>query len=402
MFKKITGCRCCKSQELVKILDLGNHPLANSYVPKPQKIDKFPLQLMLCKSCFHLQLSIVVHPDLLFKNYLYVSGTTKTLNDYFEFFSIFTINKFKDKNKKIPKSVLDIACNDGTQLNKFKANNLKTYGIDPAKNLYELSSKNHNVYCGYIENYKPKEKFDIIVAQNVFAHVDNLEIFLSKVKKSMNENSMLFIQTSQANMLLNNEFDTIYHEHLSFFNVYSMHKVLSRHGLHLNNVYKMPIHGTSYVFEIGLNKAEGNFEKTFFEEYENGFFNINFYLEYAKKCKECVNDLKNKINEYREKNYKIIGYGAAAKGSTLLNFGKISLDYIIDDNPLKQNMFTPHLNIPIVSIEKLNEFSKKDKICFIPLAWNFYEEIKNRINKFRNFKVDKIIKYFPNLKEEKL
>lgn len=402
MFKKIKKCRCCDNKKLIKILDLGMHPLANSYVSKPKNIKKFPLVLMLCDACFHLQLSVVVNPDLLFKNYLYVSGTTKTLNDYFEYFAKFSIDRFKKINKRKPINVLDIACNDGSQLNKFKNKGLDTFGIDPAENLHKLSSKNHKVYCGYIENYKPKNKFDIIVAQNVFAHVDDLNVFISKVKKSMNENSVFFIQTSQANMLLNNEFDTIYHEHLSFFNTFSMIKALRKHDLFLNSVYKTPVHGTSYVFEIGLSKKCGNASRTFLEEFENKFFNIDFYKSYSKKCLDCVGELKRKINDLKKKGYKIIGYGAAAKGNTLLNFANISLDYIIDDNPLKQNMFTPGMNIPIVSIDKLNDFSKKDKICFIPLAWNFYEEIKSRIEKFRNFKVDKIIKYFPKYKEEVL
>lgn len=402
MFDKINKCRCCDDEKLTSILDLGMHPLANSYVSKPQKIKTFPLKLMLCNKCFHLQLSVLVKPDLLFKNYLYVSGTTKTLNDYFKYFAKFSIDRFKKINKKNPLNVLDIACNDGTQLDKFKEKKLSTFGIDPAENLHVLSSKNHKVFCGYIENYISEKKFDIIVAQNVFAHVDNLDIFISKVKNSMNQNSIFFIQTSQANMLLNNEFDTIYHEHLSFFNAFSMITVLNKHGLFLNNIYKTPVHGTSYVFEIGLSKKLGNTAEVFLEEFKSGFFNIDFYKNYAKKCLNCVQNLKEKIDIYKKKKYNIIGYGAAAKGNTLLNFANISLDYIIDDNPLKQGMYTPGMNIPIVPIQKLNEFSKKDKICFVPLAWNFYEEIKNRIEKLRNFKVDKIIKYFPFYDEEEL
>jgi 2-polyprenyl-3-methyl-5-hydroxy-6-metoxy-1,4-benzoquinol methylase len=402
MFKKIKICRCCKNKNLIKILDLGMHPLANSYVSKPQKTKKFPLILMLCNKCFHLQISVSVNPNLLFKNYLYVSGTTKTLNDYFEYFAKFSIDRFKKINKKNPLNVLDIACNDGSQLDKFKNKKIDTFGIDPAENLYVLSSKKHNVFCGYIENYNPKKKFDIIIAQNVFAHVDDLDVFLSKVKQSMGKESVFYIQTSQANMLLNNEFDTIYHEHLSFFNSLSMKKVLKKHNLFLNNVFKTSVHGTSYVFEISMSNKIGNISDVLMQELENGLFDVDFYIKYSKKCLLCVKNLKKKIDSYKKKKYKIIGYGAAAKGNTLLNFSNISLDYIVDDNPLKQGMYTPGMNIHIVSIEKLNEFSKKDKICFIPLAWNFYEEIKNRIKKFRNFKSDKIIKYFPFYSEEML
>ena len=179
-----------------------------------------------------------------------------------------------------------------------------------------------------------------------------------------------------------------------------MKKVLKKHNLFLNNVFKTSVHGTSYVFEISMSNKIGNISDVLVQELESGLFDVDFYIKYSKKCLLCVQSLKKKIDAYKKKKYKIIGYGAAAKGNTLLNFSNISLDYIVDDNPLKQGMYTPGMNIPIVSIEKLNEFSKKDKICFVPLAWNFYEEIKNRIRKFRNFKSDKIIKYFPFYSEE--
>jgi 2-polyprenyl-3-methyl-5-hydroxy-6-metoxy-1,4-benzoquinol methylase len=157
----------------------------------------------------------------MFKNYLYVSGTTQTLKDYFDLFAKKTLEYAPNA-----KNILDIANNDGTQLDSYQKLGLKTYGIDPAVNLYnEAVSKGHKVICDYFNLDTIKQfnnSFDIITAQNVFAHNKYTVDFLLSCKTLMHDESVLFIQTSQANMVLNNEFDTIYHEHLSFFNTNSI------------------------------------------------------------------------------------------------------------------------------------------------------------------------------------
>ena len=399
-FKK--NCRCCKSVNLSMVLDLQQQPLANSYCDKKTELEKFPLELMLCKNCYHMQLSVVIAPDLLFKNYLYVSGTSKTLHDYFKIFSNFSINRYLKLNDEFPKNIIDIACNDGSQLNKFKDDGLETFGVDPAQNLFSLSSANHNVFCGYFQNFESDLKFDILVAQNVFAHVDDIDLFLEKAKSMMHEKSILMIQTSQSDMIKNNEFDTIYHEHLSFFNSYSMKVAVERNGLKLNNVHKMDIHGTSYLFEISKNEKDGNFSDVLSNEIKEGYFIEDTYINYARKSIDCVNFLKEKLYNHKKNGYLIVGYGAAAKGNTLLNFGKIEMDFILDDNKLKHKMFTPGMNIQIESPEKLNEINEKEKICFVPLAWNFYNEIKSKIKLLRPNSKDKIIKFFPKTMEELL
>jgi hypothetical protein len=197
-------------------------------------------------------------------------------------------------------------------------------------------------------------------------------------------------------MVINNEFDTIYHEHLSFFNTKSMKTLVERCGLVLSDVFKTDIHGTSYVFVITktdfLGKT-GTQEMLEFEE-EKGLYNI---LTYASKCYKTTFELKDILNKYKNQGYKLVGYGAAAKGNTLLNFGKIDLDYIIDDNPLKQNLLTPGMDIPIYSSLKLLELSDSDKVIFVPLAWNFFKEIKTRIEDKRKNENDLFVKYFPTL-----
>ena len=395
---KNNHCFACGENNLKTILDLGNQPLANNY-HTGEKQENFPLKLNVCNNCFHLQLSHTINPDLMFKNYLYVSGTSQTLKEYFDFFAKKTLDFFPEAQ-----NVLDIACNDGTQLNSYKKLGLKTYGIDPAKNLFEEASlKGHKIICDYfntktIHNFK-ENKFDIIVAQNVFAHNKYTNDFLHSCKQLMHDESVLFIQTSQANMVINNEFDTIYHEHLSFFNTNSMKVLVEKCGLFLSNVFKTDIHGTSYVFVITKNSLSScpEVEKMLNFEKENGLFNILTYPQYALKCYTSTFELKNKLEELKKEDYLIIGYGAAAKGNNLLNFGKIDLDFIIDDNPLKQNLYTPGRNIKIVSSDFLLTIDKNKKVAFIPLAWNFYDEIKKRIKNKRDNTDDIFIKYFPNL-----
>lgn len=390
-------CFACGSKKLKTILDLGDQPLANEYHSGDMDQTEFPLKLNLCDCCYHLQLSHTVNPDLMFKHYLYVSGTTQTLKDYFDSFAKKTLEYVPNA-----KNILDIANNDGTQLDSYQKLGLKTYGIDPATNLYnEAVSKGHKVICDYFNLDTVKQfntLFDIITAQNVFAHNKYTVDFLESCKLLMHDDSVLFIQTSQANMVLNNEFDTIYHEHLSFFNTNSMKALVERCGLVLSDVFKTDIHGTSYVFVItrkDLGKT-GTQDMIQFEK-ENGLYDILTYPSYALKCYKATFDLKYRLEELKNQGYTLIGYGAAAKGNTLLNFGKIELDVIIDDNPLKQNLLTPGMNIPIVGSDYLLNLNENQKVVFIPLAWNFYKEIKERIKAKRNNNNDLFIKYFPKL-----
>lgn len=386
-------CRCCGSTDLVEVLDLNKQPLANNY-HKGEAQDSFPLGINVCKKCFHTQLSVVVNPDLMFKNYLYVSGTTKTLHDYFEYFVDLCLT-YKNKAGK----VLDIACNDGTQLDKFKSRGWETYGVDPAENLFQLSSKNHVVRCGYwnqscVEKFKVK--FDIITAQNVFAHVNDIYDFLKNCFNSTSDSGLVFIQTSQADMILDNQFDTIYHEHLSFFSSLSMSTCAKLNGFSLLDIRKTDIHGGSYVFVLqkGLEnslKADEQIEK----ERSLGLYDISTYEKYSKNCYNLVSEFKSSVSNFKSLGYKVIGYGAAAKGNTFLNFANVKLDYIIDDNPLKQGLFTPGQNIPIKDCRELEKEDLK-KVVIIPLAWNFFDEIISRVNKTTGSSLT-YLKYFPKL-----
>ena len=398
--KELDSCLCCGSDKLKLTLDFNEQPMANSFIDDPNDPElTFPLRLNLCEDCTHLQLSHAVNPDLLFKHYLYVSGTSKTLKEYFDWFVTYAESFFVDK----PTTVLDIACNDGTQLDSFKAKGFKTYGVDPAENLYELSSKNHEVICDYftdahVDTLKAKN-IDIINAQNVFAHNSYPVKFLQQCRDIMHDDSLLFVQTSQANMVMNNEFDTIYHEHLSFFNANSMNELAKRAGLHLINVEKTPIHGTSYVFVFKKQTAPGNVKDVLRLERGHALQDLQTYEMYAQKCYGVLEQLKDAIREYRI-NYRIVGYGAAAKGMTLINAGNLFFDFVIDDNPMKQGKYCPGSHIPVVSIDELDKY-EDESIIFIPLAWNFFDEITSKIKAKRDNPNDKFLRYFPKVTVDK-
>lgn len=381
-------CKCCGSGSIRVILDLNDQPLANSYLKTKEEDEyRYPLRLAYCKMCTHLELSLTVEPDLLFKNYLYVSGTSQTLKTYFKTF-VDIVREYTPGAK-----VLDIACNDGSQLDAFKDKGYDTYGVDPAQNLFELSSKNHNVVCNYFNESvvdSLDKDFDIVVAQNVFAHVDKPLDFLNNCKKVIKPGGVIFIQTSQADMVHNNEFDTIYHEHISFFSVRSFSRLVERAGLKLIDVRRTPVHGTSFVFVVSNEGVDRSLELIKKEKKIDSDV-LNRYVENIKKIRL---KFQIKLNTYRQLGYVIVGYGAAAKGNTFLNFTSANLDYIVDDNPLKQGLFTPGRKIPIKSPHVIG--LETGKVLLIPLAWNFFDEIKEKVNNIKSDGI-KYLKYFPDV-----
>lgn len=396
----IKQCLCCGNNDLKNILEMGYQPLANNYkVDKNSQDLKFPIGLNKCNKCYHLQLTHSVNSNLLFNEYFYYSGISNTFKNYCEWFANFLNDRFPNK-----KTILDIGCNDGTQLDYFKQLGFITVGVDPAKNIYYSSSKNHEVYCSFFDrsvvfslNDNYKTGFDFIISQNCFAHTSDHFKVLFDIKLLMNSNTKLIIQTSQADMLLHGQFDTIYHEHVSFFNINSMKHLCNRCGLFLTDVIKTDIHGSSYIFIIEMeNKNPDKIEQLISNE--NYIFDDNTYFQFVKKCKSTIIKTKDIISNYRLLNYPILGYGAAAKGNVFINYSNIDLDFIIDDTPQKQGRLSPGLNIPIVSSRKLLEISKNT--VFIILPWNFYDEIKSKIKSIRPHFSDKFVRYYPTVMVE--
>ena len=393
-----THCLACGSAEVFTALDLGKQPLANSYKESADEPEaSYPLGVRLCRNCFHLQLSHTVDPEIIYKNYLYATGTNQTIKDYSKWFANFCLESCARAD-----TVLDIGCNDGTQLDYFKQLGVRTYGIDPAENLHARSSVNHDVVCdffgpGSVEKLN-KVYYDLIIAQNVCAHNPDPKAFLESCYELMADHTVLFVQTSQADMVLHNEFDTIYHEHVNFFNATSMSELAKRVGLNVIDVIKVPIHGNSYIFILSKSAFNQNRVSNIIDmERAYGLLNLETYERWEKHVRGLVRQLKSQVNAYRKQGFIIAGYGAAAKGNTLLNFSNIELDFIIDDNPLKQSKFTPGMGCEIVSIDYLKKFKRKDKILFMPLAWNFFPEITAKIKAARSNPNDMFIRYFPEV-----
>jgi len=396
----IESCLACGCHNLVATLDLGIQPLANNFRPDQSTVDEpcFPLAINRCNECNHLQLTHAVDPRLIYTHYLYVSGTSKTNKDYMEWFAHFVREQFT----YWPSSVLDIGCNDGTQLDAFKRVQFQTFGVDPAENLYELSNANHHVVCDFWNKSAAGsfgQKFDAIVTQNSFAHIPDPLSYLQLAKKYLAPQGRMFIQTSQSNMVLHGEFDTIYHEHISFYNAESMRRLAERAGLYLQDIVKTPIHGTSYVFILGHdNRQQHRIQNILDLEAARGLQTAQTYQDWAAGVYDLLDRLKNQIDEFRGFGFDhIIGYGAAAKGMTLLNASKLHLDAVVDDNALKQGLYCPGTDIPVVSQDYIKQIPADEKIIFVPLAWNFYPEIVQKIRAIRDTGEDGFVRYFPNI-----
>lgn len=398
-------CLICNSILLESIIDLGEQPLANYFIDDTINVEKYPLHLYRCMICNHTQLNYLVNREILFKNYIYESGTSKTLRDYFSQLAERYTSLLKESNK----TILELACNDGFQLDEFKKRGWKTYGVDPAINIVEKCiAKGHTVECKFWGKEKIEKisniNFDLIVAQNVLAHVNNPITFLKECYNYMNENTLLVIQTSQANIFTSNQFDTIYHEHISFFTIKSMKRAVESIGCYLDNVYKTDIHGVSYVFEI----RKGIFKKQLpllEEEINQGLYTNEIYQEYKMNIQLCKIKCLETIKEYKNKEYKIMGFGAAAKGNVFLNYifdsqpNILAPEYLIDNSTAKHHKYTSGTNIKVKNEDIILEYNNSN-ILMIILAWNFYDEIVKRLQLFintNNLNINMtIIRFFPD------
>ena len=390
-YTTLDKCVACGGTNLVQFLDLAKQPLANNYHDGSGAGDSYQLGLNLCTDCYHTQLPVSVDPTAMFDHYLYVTGTSQTLRDYCDWFA-----EFVDTREDLDHgNVLDIACNDGTQLDSFRKLGWKTFGVDPAKNLFEIAlEKGHMVRNAYWPISYPQ--MDVITAQNVCAHTPNPLEFLKGVKASLTPNGTAYIQTSQSQMYQRNEFDTTYHEHISFFSANSMKTLAERAGLVLTDVHVTPIHGDSYVFVLKHKGADvqSSVTEIIRKEGKEGRHNPNFYQMFGINARSIVEKLKDLVTRCQAEGTPVVGYGAAAKGMTVLNANDIQLDWIVDDNELKQGLLTPGTNIPIKDRSSLDI----DKhIVVIPLAWNFFDEIKFNVEEIRQGKSTQYVQYFPNV-----
>lgn len=395
-------CLVCGTPNPTEYLDLGNQPLANSY-HHGEPLERFPLKICLCHHCWHSQLSESVPPEKMFEHYLYISDTSKTLTDYFQWVTDYILAK-----RPKPNNVLEIASNSGLLLEMFSKRGIQAYGVDPAKNLEPLAkSRGLEVFVEYW-NAKSAKKIkkkiggvDLILAFHVLPHVQDPNDFIQSCISMLRPNGEIFIQTSQCDMFKNGEFDVIYHEHSSYFTANSIRELAHRNGLYVSSIIKTDIHGKSFLFSLTRTPCdEDQLDSLMLEEAQTGIYSPAFYREFSNKAfvvrEAWTKGLERLIND----GYTLIGYGAAAKGNTLLNFAYTKLSYIVDDNPMKHGYLTPGMDIRIESLDGIIN-TNFEKICWIPLAWNFYDEIVGRIKVVRDTKNDIFVRYFPEYREQK-
>ena len=405
MFKEVKECRCCGSDDLYWYLDLGQQPLSNSY-HKGEELETFPLEINVCNECFHSQLSVVVEPHLMFKNYLYVSGTTRTFRQHcWELARDAVEYWFHHGGIKQPITsvmsprVLDIACNDGTLLEYFQELDCNIQGVDPAENLRELTiEKGIPVEVGYWGSgvhERLEGEFDIITGTNVFAHVDEINEFLVQATKVLNEDGIIILEFPYCdNMISDCEFDTIYHEHLSYFLVNSFKKNVETKGLGIVRILRTPIHGGSIRFFLKMGERHCLEAYHLVEDEEKkGLLKKETYAKFSRQVSKNKGKMRKLVTDLKSSGKTVIGYGASAKGNTMLNYFGLDLDYIVDDNEMKWGYLTPGRNILIKSPEAMKE---EDELYIVILAWNFFDEIAGKIEEITG-KKHHYIRYVPEV-----
>lgn len=387
--REVKYCRICNSTDLYSFLNLGNQPIPNGFLTKDelsQDEKKYPLVVAYCRSCSLTQVKYVVDAEVMFKNYLYIPSASQTRLDNFRQLA-------QDVKKRTTLDstslIVDIGSNDGSLLTVFKNLGMRVMGIDPAENLVKIAELNGiPTTLGYFDTklaarvVQKQGKATVAFATNVFAHIDDIHEFLNGVALLLDDDGIFVSQFPYVlDLLRENQFDTIYHEHLSYFSVKSLINLASQSDVEIFDIESSSLDGGSLKVFWKLRKCpkyqvqQTTIEKYLRNEEKQGIYSDNTYVEFAKRVKRLKNDSKKKLLALKKAGKKLIGYGAAAKGNILLNYFDISprlFDYIVDSTLYKQGRYTPGKHIPIFSEAKILE-TKPDYIVI--LAWNFKNEI---------------------------
>ncbi len=382
-FKKLIKCRVCGSKNLISYLNLGIVPLANSFLPRyPKDEEKYPLEVLVCQDCFFSQLSVVVDPEHLFRNYAYSSTISNTFKEHCEELAKELCNDILKKGEQI----IDIASNDGSLLVPFEKRGIDVLGIDPARNMAKKANEaGIETVCDFWDEKTAKKllkshgKAKIITAFNVFAHVDDMHSFVEGAKTMLDNKGYLIIESPHiSSMLRNTEFDTIYHEHLSYLSLKPLKSLVGEHGLRLSRVKKFDIHGGSirmYIEHISRDTSDGSVERLIEEETRDGIYSLTFYESYQKEVERIKKSLVDTLVKIKKQGKSISAFGASAKGNTLLNYCEIDdkiIDFIFDHTPEKQNKLYAGVHIAVIHP---NEIEKKKPDYLLLLAWNFANEL---------------------------
>ena len=394
-YHKETECRICSSQDLELILDLGNQPLANAFIKKEdlQKSEnRFPLRLYLCKNCHLLQLLDIVDKEYLFKEYLYLTSASKPIVSHFETYA----SEIYDEFLKVSADplVIEIGSNDGSLLKEFQKFGTNVLGIEPAKNIAKIANDigipTKNVFLNYdaAKKISLEQRASVIIANNVLGHIEDLKEFIKCIKVLLDDNGIFVFEVPHLLDLMQKlEFDTVYHEHLSYLSLKPLISLTNEFDLEIFDVKKQKVHGGTirvFVSKKGQFKKTSNLEKLISIEKKSGIYDIKTYKMFARNVKQLKNLLQNELKKCKSEGKTIFGYGAPAKGNVLLNYcdiGKEFLDYILDTTPLKQGLYTPGMHIPVRLYQTLPK--NASQYVALLLAWNYEKDIIHKENEFR-------------------
>lgn len=391
---EIKNCRNCGG-ELSKVLSLGKMPIVN-YFPSQDELEdekKYPLELRACRICGLCQLGFIVPPEKIFSNYHFVTSASEPLVSHLEQLSKICIKEFKLNSRS---KILDLGCNDGSFLLNFKKKQMRVVGIEPAPVIAQFA-KNRGVEV--LSEFFNKEnacdirssfgQFDLISATRVLANIVDINSFVAGVKDLLSPNGVFVAEVSSLSQMLSKfQFDSIYHEHYSYFSFATLEKILEKHGLVIFKAEETPFQGGE--LRIFVTHEKGFAKKIKFEEK----IASHDYVNFAKHVRSFKKDLNVFFDSH--KSAVIAGFGAPAKGVTLLNYCGLGVDkisFIVDSTLLKQGRFFPGLKIPIHKEAYLK--GRKVDYCLI-LAWNYSDEILKKLKKINKERMRAIIP-LPNL-----
>lgn len=378
-------CKFCKNNLKSKILDLGEQPLCNNYIPFTEKDfteKKYPLELYYCDNCNLVQVGHNISPEEIFSDYTYLSSYSSTWIQHAKNLVEESIKKYKLNSNSF---VVEVASNDGYLLKFFKDKKIPHIGIEPATNIAEIANSNGiNTLNKFFSKktaeqlLKDESKANLIIANNVLAHVPDINDFLEGINIILREDGYFLVEVPYLLRLIeNNQFDTIYHEHFFYYSITSLNTILNAHNLKIVDIAELNTHGGSLRVTIKYDNGQDSpiLEKYLEEEEKIGLNTIENFELFSKRINNLKNNFMSKFHKIKEDNRLIAAYGAPGKGNTLLNFYKMDSSFInftVDKNPIKQNTFLPGSRIPVYSPSKIKD-EKPDYIIILP--WNLKEEI---------------------------
>lgn len=384
LFNYKKTCRCCGSHKLERVISLGMSPLANNLKNSiDEKEELYPLEMNYCPSCHNCQLSVVVPPQKMFDNYLYVSSTTASFRKHFED----AADKYmKEFNLCSDDLVVDIGSNDGIALKPLKEKGIRVVGIEPAKNVAEIANKNGiqtiNSYCNQstsgfvIKNYG---KAKLVTASNVFAHGDGLSEIANAAFEMLEDKGVFIVEVQYLlDTMKDMTFDNIYHEHVNYWSVTSIVNFFKRLNLNVFKVEHVNTHGGSIRVYIckDSNRIDDSVNDFLNEEKRYGITDFKTYKKFGDNIREIKKIVVNNFNKLKTEYKSIAAYGSPAKATTALNYFGIDnnyIDYTIEDNQMKVGKYIPGVNI---SIKNKEHCLNNQPNLVVVLAWNFFEVIK--------------------------